>query len=118
MCDDATGPPPDDPGRVTSPPRAADELEQLRDEILACDEELIRVLARRRDLVRRVGALKARHGLQVTDPGREAAVVRRAAILARNAGVDEELVRDLIWMIMDSARRQQHIAPTVDTETP
>ena len=104
------------PGSEGAGSPAAGELERLREEILDCDHELIRVLARRRDLVREVGALKARHGLQVTDPKREAAVVRRAATLARNAGVDEELVRNLIWKIMASAREQQHAPPTSGTE--
>ena len=41
------------------------------------------------------------------DAAREAAVVRRAAALARDAGIDEELVRDVIWRIMASAREEQ-----------
>jgi len=91
------------------------DLERLREEILDCDRELVRVLARRKDLVREVGALKARLGRQVTDPGREAEVARRAATLARDAGVDEELVRNLIWQIMAAARKQQY-PPPVRTE--
>ena len=87
------------------------DLERLRKEILDCDQELVRVLARRKDLVQEVGALKARLGRQVTDPGREAEVARRAATLARHAGVDEELVRNLIWQIMASARKQQYPPP-------
>ncbi len=85
-----------------------DRLELLRDRIMACDRELVEVLQRRRDLVREIGALKARMGVPVTDPRREAQVVRRAAQLARAAGLDEELVRNLIWSIMSAARSQQH----------
>lgn len=87
------------------------DLERLRAEILNCDRELVRILARRRDLVHEVGTLKARLGRQVTDPRREAVVARRAAALARSAGVDEELVRNLIWQIMASARKQQYPLP-------
>ena len=43
----------------------------------------------------------------MTDPQREAAVVRRAAVLARDCGLDEELVRDLIWKVIASARAKQ-----------
>ena len=108
-----------DPRRGThavSPPPGesaigATDLERLRAEILECDRELVRILARRKHLVREVGALKAGLGRQVTDPGREAVVARRAATLARNAGVDEELVRNLIWQIMAAARKQQHPLP-------
>ena len=87
------------------------DLDRLREKILDCDRELVRILARRKDLVQAVGALKARLGRQVTDPVREAVVARRAATLARNAGVDEELVRNLIWQIMASARKQQYAPP-------
>lgn len=99
------GPPPEDSGSGHA------DLERLREEILDCDRELVRVLARRKHLVREVGALKARLGRQVTDPGREAEVARRAATLARDAGVDEELVRNLIWQIMAAARKQQYPPP-------
>ena len=54
-----------------------------------------------------IAEIKERLGLAITDPAREAAVVRRAAELARGDGVDEELVRDLIWRIMASARDDQ-----------
>lgn len=85
-----------------------DRLERLRGTIMDCDRELIGVLRRRLDLVREVGEVKASLGIPVTDPRREAAVVRRAAELARQAGLDEELIRSLIWQIMSSARARQH----------
>lgn len=94
-----------------------DQLERLREEISECDSELIEILSRRRSLVRKIGEVKARLGFPVTDPRREAAVVRRAAEMARAAGLDEELIRNLIWKIMSSARVQQYTAPD-DKEPP
>ena len=94
---------------VTGP--EAQRLKRLRHEILDCDRELVRILGRRRDLVHEVGRLKAALGAPVTDPRREAVVVRRAAVLARESSLDEELVRDLIWKIMASSRDQQYSPP-------
>ena len=96
---------------------ALNRLERLRDEVSECDRELVDVLSRRRALVRKIGAMKAGLGFPVTDPQREAAVVRRAAEMARAAGLDEELIRNLIWRIMSSARVQQY-SPSADEQPP
>jgi chorismate mutase/prephenate dehydrogenase len=84
-----------------------ERLSELRAAIEALDAELVRLIGERRALVLEVGRVKGELGLPVLDPTREAAVVRRAAALARDAGDDEELVRDVIWRIIASARDEQ-----------
>ena len=84
-----------------------DRLAELRARLEELDEELIRLVGRRRDLVLEVGRVKEALGRPVLDPTREARVVRRAAERARALGVDEELVRDVVWRIMASAREAQ-----------
>ncbi len=84
-----------------------ERLEELRKRILELDEALVELVAERRVLVLEIGRIKAEQGLPVLDPAREAAVVRRAGALAREKGVDEELIRDVIWRIMASARTAQ-----------
>lgn len=86
---------------------SSDELDALRAEIRDVDARLIELVGRRRDLVLKIGEAKAAIGLPVLDPSQEARVVRRAAELAREIGVDEELTRDVIWRIMASARDAQ-----------
>jgi len=82
-------------------------LEALRARIREVDEALVRLVGERRDLVLEVGRVKEELGLPVLDPPQEARVVRRAAELARDAGVDEEAVRDILWRIIASARDAQ-----------
>ena len=84
-----------------------ERLNHLRDAIEELDAELVRLMEKRRALVIEVGGIKRELGLPVMDPTREAAVVRRAATLARDRGGDEELVRDVIWRIIASARDEQ-----------
>ena len=84
-----------------------DRLEELRQAIRTLDNELIGLIGKRRDLVLEVGAAKEELGLPVLDPSQEAKVVRRAAEIARELGVDEELTRDVVWRIIASARDAQ-----------
>lgn len=84
-----------------------DRLEELRRRIEEVDAQLVRLITERRELVVEVGRVKAELGLPVLDPTREAAVVRRVATLAREAGGDEEMIRDVIWRIIASARDEQ-----------
>jgi chorismate mutase / prephenate dehydrogenase len=89
------------------PERGEDRLDRLRARITEVDEALVDLVGERLALVLEVGRLKAEMGRPVLDPAREAEVVRRAAELARTRGVDEELVRDVIWRIVASARDAQ-----------
>ena len=82
-------------------------LEALRKRIREVDRSLVELVGERLDLVVEVGQTKAELHLPVMDPSQEARVVRRAAELARELGVDEELVRDVIWRIIASARDAQ-----------
>lgn len=83
------------------------ELEALRARIREVDEALVRLIGERRALVLAIGRAKKGLGLPVLDPPQEAKVVRRAAELARDLGVDEEAVRDILWRIVASARDEQ-----------
>lgn len=83
-------------------------LEGLRERIIQVDDEIIKLIGERRDLVVEIGRLKEELGLPVLDPAREARVVRRVAERSRDLGVDEELTRDVIWRIIASAREAQN----------
>ena len=94
----------------TDPDSAAppsEKLDELRDRIIAVDDEIIKLIGERRDLVVEVGLIKESLGLPILDPAREARVVRRVAERSRALGVDEELTRDVIWRIISSARQAQ-----------
>lgn len=92
---------------MTPPEADAEHLARLREEIVALDDALIAVLARRLAVAAEIGAIKQRLGVPVMDPAREAEVVRRAAARARDQGLDPELVRAVLWRVIDHARGVQ-----------
>ncbi|MGH7482632.1 MAG: chorismate mutase [Longimicrobiales bacterium] len=83
------------------------ELERLRQEIETLDRDLVALIARRITLAHRIGEEKRAAGLPTLDPPREAAVVRRAARLARENGLPDEDVRAIFWRVIGLCRREQ-----------
>jgi chorismate mutase len=86
---------------------AAARLNALRAQVEHVDEEIVRLVAERMRLGREIGAAKRALGMPVLDPAREAAVVRSAGELARNAGVPPEDVRYIYWHLIGLSRRAQ-----------
>ena len=86
---------------------ASAALEGLRTQIERIDRALIGLIAERVCLAREVGEAKRALGLPVLDPAREAAVVRRAGTLAREAGLADEDVRYVFWHLIGLSRRAQ-----------
>lgn len=82
-------------------------LDALRGRIRELDHDLVALVGERRSLVLEIGRIKGALGLPVLDPAQEAKVVRRVAEIAREMGTDQELVRDVIWRIIASARAEQ-----------
>ena len=84
------------------------ELARLREEIEQLDLALIQLIANRVRLARDVGAAKRAAGLPTLDHTREAAVVRRAVVLAREAGLSyDDEVRQIFWQLIGLSRRAQ-----------
>jgi chorismate mutase len=94
-------------GSAPAGDETAARLQQLRSKIEKIDRELVALIGRRRDLAIEIGQAKSELGLPVLDPQQEARVVRRAAEIARELGVDEEVTRDVIWRIIAAARDAQ-----------
>lgn len=86
---------------------AEHDLPRLRAEIERIDREIVALVADRVRLAREVGRAKRAAGLPTLDPAREAAVVRHAGSLARDAGLVDEEMRTLFWHLIGLSRRAQ-----------
>ena len=87
------------------------ELAALRREIEDVDRRIVRLVAKRCGLARAAGERKRVAGLAAVDPAQEATVVRRAAVHARAADLDEEEVRRLFWCLIGLSHAAQQERP-------
>lgn len=85
----------------------SEDLKGLRDRIEQIDREIVKLIAERVHLAREVGAVKRALDMPTLDPAREAVVIRRSGELAREAGVEEEDVRQIFWHLVGLSRRAQ-----------
>jgi len=88
-------------------PAVVAELARCREEIERIDNQIIGLLAERLSIGKRTGVLKREAGLPILDPTREAAVIRRVAAVAREAGLPPEPIREIFWQIVGMSRRAQ-----------
>ena len=84
------------------------ELLKMREEIDALDQALIDVLAKRYDVVRRVGEFKTEHDMEAVQPVRAQAVKDRAIDLGEAKGLDREFTRKLYDLVIDHAHDMEH----------
>ena len=92
---------------MTTHDSALDALARCRQQIESLDRELIGLLAKRVALSKEIGSVKKVAGLPTLDPAREAEVIRRAAAMARDAGLNDEKVRDIFWHVIGLSRAVQ-----------
>lgn len=83
------------------------QIEQIRCLLDEVDDELIQILARRMDLVRKLGLLKKEENLSVLQFGRWSSVMERCLESARKKDLDTDFVQRLLNCIHAEAIRLQ-----------
>ena len=78
-------------------------LAKLRKQLRSIDSELIRVLARRFRLVRRIGLMKGRLRMGVIDPAAEKFVIENFVTSAVQAGIDQAYARRVAGLVIEGS---------------
>jgi|JI6StandDraft_1071083.scaffolds.fasta_scaffold01603_9 chorismate mutase/prephenate dehydratase len=96
---------PDQPPASDKPEQAAQGLGGIRVQIDAIDEQLIRLLNQRADLVMEVAEVKKKAGLDIYVPGREEALLRKLCQIntAQHGKLTEKAIRSIFREIMSAA---------------
>ncbi len=76
------------------------KLTVLRDEIDDIDTQLVALLAKRRSVTTKVGQLKSQVGMPIYAPEREAALLTKRRQQAVDAGINADLIEDILRRLM------------------
>ena len=93
------------------PQRFADSLLEHRRELDAIDAQLVSLLAARFAVTRRIGELKAAHGVAAADPAREQAQMERLLTLSAAQELPIEVTRTVFETLFRIVR-ENHLAQT------
>lgn len=77
-----------------------ERLAELRAQIDLLDEELLQLLAKRLDVVHKIGAVKQQHGLPIYVPQRESEMLQKKREAATKLGLSPNLIEDILRRIM------------------
>ncbi|MBN2625512.1 MAG: chorismate mutase [Spirochaetales bacterium] len=85
-----------------------DELKSLRDSLDRIDRSLIELIAERFRITGEVGQLKKRMNLPSTDRERERLQMERISALAEEYGLDPQIARSVLRLLIDEAVRNHN----------
>ena len=77
-----------------------ERLAELRAQIDQLDQELLQLLAKRLEVVHKVGEVKQQHGLPIYVPQREIEMLQRKREAAEQLGLSPDLIEDILRRIM------------------
>lgn len=84
------------------------DLEKLREKIDKVDQKLLKLLAQRVALVRKVGEYKKANGLKIVDSKREAEVIKQKSALVKDTVLSEDFINK-VWKLffMESYKQEK-----------
>ena len=78
-----------------------------RRQINSIDQRIVRLLAKRTQIVRKIGAFKAEHGMPILQPEREKELLAHKVELAKKTGLDPRFVTKFFSEVMAASRAEQ-----------
>ena len=82
-------------------------LEALREEINRIDEDIIGLLSRRMEVVKKIAALKKGKGISVEDKDRERSLFLKLEREARRNNINEKFVSEVFGIIVSHSKSLQ-----------
>ncbi len=86
-------------------------IKEKRDEIDEIDIQIVKLLAKRMEIVKEIGKEKLKNGIELRDKDREAEIIRRVKETGRNYGIEELVERVYQDILYFSRQEQRDIKP-------
>ena len=87
--------------------RKGGKLRDLRDTVDQIDHNLLLLLSERQAVVRQIGEVKKKRGRKIGDKKREREILRKQLSVARDLGLDEAFVTELLHAVFHLAKTTQ-----------
>lgn len=83
----------------------SNQLNNLRKKVDAADKRILKNIAARFALTKKIGSIKAKHNLPVRDARREKELIAKNKKIAKELGIDTMLIEKIYKVILDAARQ-------------
>ncbi|MCT4574886.1 MAG: chorismate mutase [Alphaproteobacteria bacterium] len=83
------------------------DLSELREEINHIDEEIVKQIAQRFKITKKVGEYKKANNLPILNSGREEIIYRKLESLATEQGIDAEMLKSIWQTMMLQSKKEQ-----------
>ena len=82
-------------------------IEKLRKEIDRIDNNIIELLSKRKNIVKKIAGIKRQENTPVIDKGREQEIINRLKKLSKENGLDENFIGSVYRIIINNSRNEQ-----------
>jgi chorismate mutase/prephenate dehydrogenase len=83
------------------------KIQNIREKLDKITEDLIDLLAKRNELVLKIGKMKKQLGLPLIDSQRDKEVLKKAKLFAKKKGVSPKIVGEIIEILLKHAKEIQ-----------
>ena len=87
--------------------RAREILRRSRQKIDGIDRDILDLISSRISLAREIAEAKGVLGMEILDPERELQIIERTRKIARENGIDENKLTELMKILMDLSKTEQ-----------
>ncbi|MCV6609048.1 MAG: chorismate mutase [Campylobacterales bacterium] len=83
------------------------DLSELREEINHIDEEIVKQIAQRFKITKKVGEYKKANNLPILNSGREEIIYKKLESLATEQGINAEMLKSIWQTMMLQSKKEQ-----------